>query len=106
MADDASRNRLGRGLAALLGEAAQDSASTMAQRAVPIELVRPNPNNPRRIFDDASLAELADSIREKGVLQPLIVRAMPGVDSVYEIIAGERRWRAAQPVCTRCQSYR
>jgi ParB family transcriptional regulator, chromosome partitioning protein len=99
MADDASRNRLGRGLAALLGQDADEAAARIdpqSRRLVPIELVRPNPNNPRRAFDEASLAELTDSIREKGILQPILVRDMPQMVGAFEIIAGERRWRAAQ----------
>jgi ParB family chromosome partitioning protein len=59
-----------------------------------IEKIRPNPNQPRRTFDEAALATLADSIRQKGVIQPLILR--PTADGTYEIVAGERRWRAAQ----------
>jgi len=94
-----NRPRLGRGLAALIGDSAPEHAArTMAagQRRIPIEFIRPNPKNPRRSFDDGQLAELADSIREKGVLQPIIVRANPRTADAYEIIAGERRWRAAQ----------
>jgi ParB family transcriptional regulator, chromosome partitioning protein len=98
MADEGTKNRLGRGLAALLGEAAEtsDFPGSANQKKVGIELVRPNPANPRRHFDDAQLAELADSIREKGVLQPIIVRNRPDPPGTFEIIAGERRWRAAQ----------
>jgi ParB family transcriptional regulator, chromosome partitioning protein len=99
MADDVTRNRLGRGLAALLGQDAENAGQTIDpqnRRMVPIELVRPNPNNPRRVFDEASLAELTDSIREKGILQPILVRDMPHMAGAFEIIAGERRWRAAQ----------
>jgi ParB family transcriptional regulator, chromosome partitioning protein len=99
MIDEAPRNRLGRGLAALLGEAADDMPRRndgANRQLVPIEFVRPNPNNPRRAFDDASLTELADSIREKGILQPILVRPIAGTDGAFEIIAGERRWRAAQ----------
>ncbi len=98
MADEGTRNRLGRGLAALLGEAANESArdNNAAKRFVPIELVRPNPNNPRRDFDEKSLSELSESVREKGILQPILVRPMAGMDGAFEIIAGERRWRAAQ----------
>ena len=94
-----NRPRLGRGLAALIGDSAPEHAARMmaaGQRRIPIEFIRPNPKNPRRSFDDGQLAELADSIREKGVLQPIIVRANPRTADAYEIIAGERRWRAAQ----------
>ena len=98
MADDAARSRLGRGLASLMGDVGIESQATersaRSQRKVPIEFVRANPRNPRKLFSEAELAELADSIRERGIIQPVVVRAR-GADS-YEIIAGERRWRAAQ----------
>ena len=93
------RPRLGRGLAALIGDSAPEPAfraQAAGQRRIPIEFIRPNPRNPRRSFDDEQLAELADSIREKGVIQPIIVRANAKTADAYEIIAGERRWRAAQ----------
>jgi ParB family chromosome partitioning protein len=99
MSDDPSRKRLGRGLAALIGE--MDRPATVEKRAapadgqVPIEFVAPNPRNPRRNFGDADLADLAQSIREHGVVQPVVVRPS-GESGRYEIIAGERRWRAAQ----------
>lgn len=94
-----SRPRLGRGLAALIGDSAPEPsvrAPATGQKRIPIEFIRPSPRNPRRSFDDENLAELADSIREKGVIQPLVVRPNPRVADAYEIIAGERRWRAAQ----------
>ncbi len=97
MADDAARSRLGRGLAALIGDVDETQAierTARSQRKVPIEFVRANPRNPRKLFADAELNELTDSIRERGIIQPIVVR-MRGADS-YEIIAGERRWRAAQ----------
>ncbi|AMN38701.1 ParB/RepB/Spo0J family partition protein [Rhodoplanes sp. Z2-YC6860] len=98
MADDAARSRLGRGLASLMGDVGVESQANergaRSQRKVPIEFVRANPRNPRKLFSEAELAELADSIRERGIIQPVVVRAR-GADS-YEIIAGERRWRAAQ----------
>ena len=65
-------------------------------RQTPIEFLRPNPRNPRKRFDDAELDELAASIKERGIIQPIVVRAISGVADAYEIIAGERRWRAAQ----------
>ena len=65
-------------------------------RMVPIESLRPNPDQPRKIFDREDLEELAASIRDKGVLQPILVRTQPGEDGAWQIIAGERRWRAAQ----------
>src|ERR1044071_5803904 len=98
MADDAARSRLGRGLASLIGDIGGESQATdrgsRNQRKVPIEFVRANPRNPRKLFSDAELSELTDSIRERGIIQPIIVRSR-GADS-FEIIAGERRWRAAQ----------
>lgn len=97
------RRGLGRGLSALMADAGVDVAAARdparaatPDRRVPIEKLRPNPDQPRRSFDDAALAELAQSIREKGILQPLIVRPLPGSDDEFEIVAGERRWRAAQ----------
>jgi ParB family chromosome partitioning protein len=101
MAEDLSRTesrpRLGRGLAALLG-AANDEAVEFADgaRKMPIEFLRPNPRNPRKRFDDAELDELAASIKERGLIQPVVVRAIPRIPDAYEIVAGERRWRAAQ----------
>ncbi|HEY6702592.1 MAG TPA: ParB/RepB/Spo0J family partition protein [Xanthobacteraceae bacterium] len=98
MPDD-GRSRLGRGLAALMGDVgAEATTSERARnhRRVPIEYVRPNPRNPRRNFSDAELAELAASIKERGIIQPVVVRAVRGAKDSYEIIAGERRWRAAQ----------
>ena len=67
-----------------------------SQRRVPIEFLKPNPRNPRRAFADAELDELAASIRERGIIQPILVRTVRGAIDQYEIIAGERRWRAAQ----------
>jgi ParB family chromosome partitioning protein len=66
------------------------------QKRVPIEFLRANPRNPRTVFDEADLEELTASIREKGIIQPILVRTVPGAADAYEIIAGERRWRAAQ----------
>ena len=98
MADDAGRSRLGRGLASLIGDIGGESQASergaRSQRKVPIEFVRANPRNPRKLFSDAELTELTDSIRERGIIQPIVVRSR-GADS-FEIIAGERRWRAAQ----------
>ncbi|MGI6855627.1 ParB/RepB/Spo0J family partition protein [Mesorhizobium sp. 1B3] len=99
MSDDLSRKRLGRGLAALIGEidkpAAAENRPVSADGRAPIEFLSPNPRNPRRHFGDADLADLAQSISEHGVVQPVVVR--PASESGrYEIIAGERRWRAAQ----------
>jgi ParB family chromosome partitioning protein len=95
------RRGLGRGLSALLGEVdnapAQAPGDTSAgSREAPIELIRRNPDQPRRTFREDDLVELSDSIREKGVLQPILVRPAPGAAGEYQIVAGERRWRAAQ----------
>jgi len=98
MADEA-RSRLGRGLAALIGDVGDESAAlerTRSQRRVPIEFLKPNPRNPRRHFAEAELEELAASIKERGIIQPILVRTARGAADQYEIIAGERRWRAAQ----------
>jgi ParB family chromosome partitioning protein len=98
MADD-SRSRLGRGLAALMGDAVVEPRTVDAPRPprrIPIEYIKANPRNPRRNFADAELDELAASIKERGIIQPIVVRAIGGAKDRYEIIAGERRWRAAQ----------
>lgn len=99
MAEEAVRSRLGRGLAALIGDVGEETAAVdrvRATRRVPIEFVRANPRNPRRVFKDEDLQELADSIRERGIIQPIVVRTVAGAVDAYEIVAGERRWRAAQ----------
>lgn len=98
MADEQPRSRLGRGLAALLADTnAQMPAGDGTDRfTVPADALRPNPRNPRVSFDAGDLEELVASVREKGILQPIIVRALPGASGTYEIIAGERRWRSAQ----------
>ena len=97
--DEGKRRGLGRGLSALFGEESDEHAATDRQRVgktVPIGFLRAGRFQPRRRFDDDGLRALADSIREKGVLQPLLVRRRPDDANGYEIIAGERRWRAAQ----------
>jgi ParB family transcriptional regulator, chromosome partitioning protein len=97
VSEDGKRRNLGRGLSALFGEESDDLAAADRQRvgkSVPIGFLRAGKFQPRHRFDDDALRALADSIREKGVLQPLLVRR-DGSNS-YEIIAGERRWRAAQ----------
>ena len=100
MSEDLSRKRLGRGLAALIGEidrpTAPEEQNMAADGKVPIEFLSPNPKNPRRHFGDADLTDLAQSIREHGVVQPVVARPSPTQAGRYEIIAGERRWRAAQ----------
>jgi ParB family chromosome partitioning protein len=86
-------------LAALIGDAGDENAAierARGTRRIPIELIRANPRNPRRKFIEEDLAELTASVKEKGVLQPILVRSVPGKSDLYEIIAGERRWRAAQ----------
>jgi len=93
------RRGLGRGLSALLGEAediAHAGEPADGVRDIPIELVHSNPNQPRQFFREDDIATLADSIRDKGVLQPILVRPSPRTTGEYEIVAGERRWRAAQ----------
>ncbi|MDQ1154876.1 ParB/RepB/Spo0J family partition protein [Brevundimonas sp. SORGH_AS_0993] len=98
----AERQRgLGRGLSALLGENAEapvtsDAPAPAGVRRVPIESLKPNPDQPRKTFRQEDLEELTASIRDKGVLQPILVRTQPGEDGVWQIIAGERRWRASQ----------
>jgi ParB family chromosome partitioning protein len=99
MNDDVSKRRLGRGLAALIGEMDQPvpveaERTISADRMIPIEFVSRNPRTPRRFFDDTELHDLASSIRQHGIVQPIVVRTMSR--DRYEIIAGERRWRAAQ----------
>jgi ParB family chromosome partitioning protein len=71
-------------------------AAIAASNEIPIELIHANPDQPRRTFREAELAELSDSIKEKGVLQPILLRPAPGLAGEYQIVAGERRWRAAQ----------
>jgi ParB family chromosome partitioning protein len=100
MSDDLSKRRLGRGLAALIGEMDQPvpvgepQRAVSADRAIPIEFIARSQRNPRRHFDENELQDLASSIRQHGIVQPVVVRTI-GVNR-YEIIAGERRWRAAQ----------
>jgi ParB family transcriptional regulator, chromosome partitioning protein len=98
MAEDGSRSRLGRGLAALIGDVGTESSADRprGQRRLPTGSLRPNARNPRRVFASAELDELAASLRERGIIQPIIVRPLRGLADGYEIIAGERRWRAAQ----------
>jgi len=114
MSEDNSKKRLGRGLAALMGDLDQPVQSTPSkdaspeqpagsisrgERVVAIEKIRANPNNPRRSFSDSELEDLCNSIKEHGIVQPILVRPVRGEDlggAEYEIIAGERRWRASQ----------
>ena len=110
MTDKKRKKGLGRGISALLqdasavAESAQKSSTepggssdgSTGARLVPIELIAPNPDQPRRTFDKGDLNDLANSISEKGVLQPLLVRPDPDAEGRFRIVAGERRWRAAQ----------
>ena len=91
------KRRLGRGLAALIGDDTTEEAIVQdirTLRHVPVELLHPNPNNPRKHFAEEDLESLAKSLKDKGLLQPLVVR--PRADGSFEIVAGERRWRASQ----------
>ena len=97
---NASTSRLGRGLASLIGDVPRDVASSKSDlelnvARLPIEKIQANKQNPRSIFSEDELVDLANSIREKGIVQPIIVREIDSAGS-YEVIAGERRWRAAQ----------
>ena len=97
---NASTSRLGRGLASLIGDVPRDIASSESDlelnvARLPIEKIQANKQNPRSIFSEDELVDLANSIREKGIVQPIIVREIDSAGS-YEVIAGERRWRAAQ----------
>jgi ParB family chromosome partitioning protein len=97
MSDAPRRKGLGRGLAALIEDVRPDGPAPLrADATAPIDRIRPNPSQPRKRFDEAELAALADSIRSKGIVQPLIVRRDPDDPSGWQIVAGERRWRAAQ----------
>jgi ParB family chromosome partitioning protein len=103
MSAGAKPNRLGRGLAALFGEnegrpGAELGDGSDGPREVAIEMIRPGAYQPRRQFDEAELEALAQSIREKGIIQPLLVRPVDDAEVAYELVAGERRWRAAQRV--------
>ena len=91
------KDRLGRGLGALLGEYMGDRPAEGAQtRSLPIAAIAPNPFQPRREFSEQDLADLVSSIKENGLLQPIVVRpAPPGADVDWELVAGERRWRAS-----------
>jgi len=104
MTENDGRKRLGRGLAALIGDVGADAAMAppaeaergRGLRRLPVAFLSPNPRNPRRSFGEEDLAALADSIRERGIVQPILVRPVAGAADRYEIVAGERRWRAAQ----------
>ena len=94
----ADHSRLGRGLASLIGDVGEETSApepARKPRRAPIENLIANPRNPRRAFTEAELNELAESIRERGIIQPIVVREHGGPGH-FEIVAGERRWRAAQ----------
>lgn len=103
-AEDTRKRGLGRGLSSLLGDEPAANSGAMAPgsgepgplTAIPVELMQPSPYQPRRHFDDEAFATLVESVRDKGVLQPILVRRDPNDERRYEIVAGERRWRAAQ----------
>ena len=100
MTGETSKRRLGRGLSALLGdpESANDAASSEPRgtSTMPVEWLQPSPFQPRRRFDEADMAALVESIRDRGMLQPILVRRKASELEAFEIVAGERRWRAAQ----------
>ena len=104
MVERKSKSRgLGRGLSSLMGDlknesltSNENSESQIVEKLVPVEKIYPNPNQPRKSFQEEKLIELANSIKTKGIVQPLIVRKKKGTKESFEIVAGERRWRAAQ----------
>jgi ParB family transcriptional regulator, chromosome partitioning protein len=96
LVDDYKSPRLGRGLAALIGNVTEEPNILGQAKRVPIEFLRPNARNPRKDFREEDLDDLTNSIREKGIIQPILARPLSYLRGVYEIIAGERRWRAAQ----------
>ena len=102
MSERKDRRGLGRGLSALMADVRPETAAETGSDGpspdlmVPVERLLPNPEQPRRSFTEEALAELAESVRARGILQPLIVRPAPGRPEHYQIVAGERRWRAAQ----------
>ena len=94
-----TKKGLGRGLSSLMGDAKDISIKTESsnqETKIPISNLKPSPSQPRRLFDKNSINELAESIKSKGLVQPILVRPSPTESGTYEIIAGERRWRAAQ----------
>src|SRR5262245_21675897 len=96
-AKPAASRGLGRGLGALLGDVVEENRpSSTGARQVAIDLLGPNPQQPRRMFDETELRELTESVRANGILQPIVVRPDPRASGRFQIIAGERRWRAAQ----------
>ncbi len=96
MAQGMHKMRLGRSLASLIGEGEGSEFEVEGQRNVALDAIKAGRFNPRRNFSEAQIEELAVSIRERGLVQPLVVRPVRGEREAYEIVAGERRWRAAQ----------
>jgi len=99
LAEDSRPRALGRGLSALIGEEAvptRGEARSRAARTVPIAFLKPNRFQPRKRFAEEDLSDLVQSVKEKGILQPILVRPVAGDPNAFEIVAGERRWRAAQ----------
>ncbi len=97
MMAEARRSGLGRGLSALIGDdVAPSRGDGKSARTLPVAFLKPNPHQPRKRFAEGELEDLSNSIREKGVLQPILVRPVKGASDSFEIVAGERRWRAAQ----------
>src|SRR2546423_3604874 len=92
----AGRRRLGRGLEALLGPTREEAEREGSLVELPVQDIKPNPFQPRRTVDPAALEELVSSIKQAGLLQPIVVRKAPGGNGAYELIAGERRLRACQ----------
>src|SRR4051812_47502775 len=101
MMAEQARPRLGRGLAALIGDVGDEEEVVergRGARKVPVEFLRPNPRNPRKKFAEGDLGGLAASIRERGIVQPIVVRPVPALPDCFGIVAGERRLRAAPTV--------
>jgi ParB family chromosome partitioning protein len=99
MSSSISKKGLGRGLSSLMGDTKENSTQTETsnqETKISIANLKPSPSQPRRLFDKNSINELAESIKSKGLVQPILVRPSPTESGIYEIIAGERRWRAAQ----------
>src|ERR1700730_16318542 len=97
MAEEVVRSRLGSGLAALIGDVGTESSAERprGQRRVATTSLRPNARNPRRSFSEEELDELTASLRERGMIQPIVARPVRGAPDAFEILAGERRWRPA-----------
>src|SRR3954451_4840220 len=92
--DMSATRGMGRGLAAILSVTGEPGEDDIELREIPVDLIAANPEQPRRHFDEATLGGLPESVRQRGILQPVLVRPVPG--GTYELVAGERRWRAAR----------